>query len=117
MGLMIMKRGDIYFANLDPTVGDETRKKRPVLIVSNNANNKVANTITVLPLTSNTKKVYPFEVLLPANQSGLNKDSKAQCHQIRTISKLRISGRKKGAIPENLMSKVDNAIKLHLDID
>ena len=59
-----MKRGEIYFANLDPAVGSEIKKKRPVLIVSNNANNKTASTVTVIPVTSNTTKVYPFEVLL-----------------------------------------------------
>jgi mRNA interferase MazF len=85
-----MKRGEIYFANLEPTIGDEIKKARPVLIVSNNANNKVANTITVIPITSNTHKIYPFEVFLDMKDSRLAKNSKAQCHQIRTISKQRI---------------------------
>jgi mRNA interferase MazF len=51
-----MKRGDIYFAKLDPTIGEETQKNRPVLIVSNNANNNAASTITIIPITSNIKK-------------------------------------------------------------
>lgn len=85
-----MKRGDIYIANLDPTIGSEIRKKRPVVIVSNNANNKVASTVTIAPITSNTTKVFPFEVLLEMKHSGLSKLSKVQCHQVRTISKLRI---------------------------
>ena len=83
-----MKRGDIYFANVDPARGADTKKTRPVLIISNDANNKMAATVTVIPITSNTKRVYPFEVLLKPNTSGLSKTSKAQCHQIRTISKL-----------------------------
>src|SRR5580704_1262044 len=91
MELKIMKRGDIYFANLDPTMGSETQKNRPVLIVSSNANNNAASTVTIIPITSNIKKVYPFEVLLESKKTRLIKDSKAQCHQIRTISKLRIS--------------------------
>src|SRR5207244_1918353 len=90
MGLKEMKRGEIYFADLDPTIGTETQKKRPVLIVSNNANNNAASTVTIVPITSNIKKIYPFEVFLEGNGTGLKKDSKAQCHQIRTISKLRI---------------------------
>jgi mRNA interferase MazF len=53
MGLKKMKRGEIYYANLDPAMGDEIKKVRPVLIVSNNANNNVAKTITVIPITSN----------------------------------------------------------------
>jgi mRNA interferase MazF len=117
MGLKKMKRGEIYFANLDPTVGSEIKKKRPVLIVSNNANNKVATIITVVPLTSNTKKVFPFEVVLEPKDSGLSKSSKAQCNQIRTISKVRIEGRKAGIANDGIMSQINSAIKLHLDLD
>jgi len=111
-----MKRGEIYYASLDPTVGAEIKKCRPVLIVSNNANNKTAATLTVVPITSNTKKVYPFEVLLEMKNSGLPKKSKAQCHQIRTISKLRIqnpapAGKVSGAI----MRHIQTALEIHLD--
>ena len=66
-----MKRGDIYFANLDPTVGSKIQKKRPVLIVSNNASNKASSLVTVVPITSNTAKVYPFEVFVHAGVGGL----------------------------------------------
>ncbi len=59
-----MKRGDIYYANLDPSIGSETAKLRPVLIVSNDINNRMATTVTIVPITSNISKVYPFEVLL-----------------------------------------------------
>ncbi|KTC81639.1 type II toxin-antitoxin system PemK/MazF family toxin [Legionella brunensis] len=112
-----MKRGEIYFANLDPAIGEETQKKRPVLIVSNNANNNVAATVTIVPITSNVKKVYPFEVLLKRKDTGLNKDSKAQCHQIRTISKLRISKSiPVGVVMNDVMLKINDALQLHLDI-
>jgi mRNA interferase MazF len=110
-----MKRGEIYFANLDPTVGSEIRKKRPVLIVSNNANNKAASTVTIIPITSNTNKVYPFEVLLKIKDCGLQKISKAQCHQIRTISKIRIVGKVVGFANKEMMLKINSALKLHLD--
>ena len=117
MELKKMKRGEIYLANLDPTIGDEIQKKRPVLIVSNNANNNVASTITVIPLTSNVKKVYPFEVLLQAAATGLERTSKAQCQQIRTISKARITHLKcLGLADQALMRKINSAIKLHLDL-
>src|SRR3990167_10820641 len=108
-----MKRGEIYFANLDPTVGSEIRKKRPVLIVSNNANNKAASTMTIVPITSNTNKVYPFEVLLETEDSGLSKRSKAQCYQIRTISKIRIGGKRAGVVSEAIILKINAALKLH----
>lgn len=116
MGLM-MKRGDIYFANLDPTVGSEIRKKRPVIVVSNNANNKVSDTVTVIPLTSNTKKIYPFEVLLEMSDTHLSKNSKAQCQQVRTISKKRILAKKRvGVIDHKSIFRVEQALKIHLDL-
>jgi len=111
-----MKRGEIYFASLNPTIGAETRKTRPVLIVSNNANNRVADTVTVVPITSNTKKIFPFEVLFEPKDTGLPKQSKAQCHQIRTISKLRINGNMIGVVKEGTMEKIEYAIRLHLDL-
>ncbi len=112
-----MKRGEIYYAHLDPTVGEETKKKRPVLIVSNNSNNHVANTITIVPITSNIKKIYPFEVFLESIETGLLHDSKAQCHQIRTISQLRIHRPIPiGIVKYPTMEKINSALKLHLDI-
>ncbi|SRR5579883_40459 len=110
-----MKRGEIYFAKLDPTVGSKIKKKRPVLIVSNNANNKMASTVTIVPITSNTNKVYPFEVLLEIKDCGLSKRSKAQCHQIRTISKMRIEDNRVGVANKEVMAKIEAALKLHLD--
>jgi len=113
-----MKRGEIYFANLDPTIGDDIKKIRPVLIISNNANNKVANTITVIPITSNTNKIYPFEVFLDMKDSRLAKNSKAQCHQIRTISKRRIVNKKiQGVVNDAILVKIASALKLHLDFN
>jgi mRNA interferase MazF len=109
-----MKRGEIYFADLNPTVGAEIQKVRPVLVISNDANNKVGTTITIIPITSNTLRVYPFEVLLETKHSGLPKKSKAQCHQIRTISKLRIQSKKAGTINPTLLKMVEQALKLHL---
>lgn len=112
-----MKRGEIYFANLDPTVGSEIRKKRPVVIISNNANNKASDTITVIPLTSNTQKVYPFEVLLKKTSTHLTKESKAQCQQVRTISKKRIAGKKQvGMVNAESIKRLEYALKIHLDL-
>lgn len=112
-----MKRGEIYFANLDPTIGSEIKKTRPVLIISNNANNNAASTVTVIPITSNIKKVYPFEVLLETEHTGLPKKSKVQCHQIRTISKLRINDKLVGIISSmDIIESIEYAVKLHLDL-
>ena len=109
-----MKRGEIYYAALDPSVSSESAKRRPVLIVSNDINNRAATTVTVLPITSNVTKVYPFEVFLPQSESGLPKPSKVQAQQIRTISKQRIRGKVVGRLKESLMASVEAAIKLHL---
>ena len=72
-----MKRGEIYYAKLDPTLGSETAKRRPVLIVSNDRSNRASDTVTIIPITSNIEHVYPFEVFLAAGDSGLPKPSKA----------------------------------------
>jgi len=111
-----MKRGEIYYANLDPTVGSETGRRRPVLIVSNDVNNRVSTTITVLPITSNVSRVYPFEVLLEPEVGGLPKPSKAQAQQIRTIAKQRIQGEALGCLAGEIMDWLDAAIKLHLGL-
>ena len=111
-----MKRGEIYYATLDPTIGSEVAKHRPVLIVSNDINNRVATTITILPITSNVTKVYPFEVALSPADSGLLKASKIQVQQIRTIAKQRIRGDVIGSLSLSLMQLVDTAIKLHLSL-
>jgi mRNA interferase MazF len=112
-----MKRGEIYYANLSPTIGSEMDKRRPVLIVSNDANNRAATTLTILPLTSNVSRVYPFEVLLNPEDSGLSKPSKVQAQQVRTISKQRIDGDIVGSLSEEIMQLVDAAIKLHLGLN
>lgn len=112
-----MRRGEIYWVDLDPTVSDEIKKVRPVLIVSNNANNRMADTVTVVPITSNTTKVYPFEVFLDAKVTGLSKHSKAQCHQVRTISKKRMKHIKAiGLVRDTFMLKINVALQLHLDL-
>jgi len=111
-----MKRGEVWFANLNPSVGSETAKRRPVLIVSNDANNRGASTVTILPITSNVTRVYPFEVALAEAAGGLSKQSKAQAQQVRTISRERIIGKRIGALSLREMAKVDAALRLHLSL-
>jgi len=66
-----VKRGDIYWANLDPTIGSEISKKHPVLIVSNDINNQYASCVTILPITKITDRIYPFEVFISESDSML----------------------------------------------
>lgn len=110
-------RGDIYWVNLDPAVGTEIKKRRPAIIISNDAANKRYHQITVLPLTSqNLSNVNPFQVFIPASESSLPKDSKALAEQIRTISKLRLE-KKIGQLSEVTLQKINKAIRIHLDLD
>ena len=113
---MNIRKGEIYIASLDPTIGGEIKKTRPVVIVSNDINNKYSKTITVLPITSNTKRIYPFEVYVDKGIGNLPKDSKLKADQIRTIDKSRIT-KLIGKLPEEFISKIDLAIKIHLEIE
>jgi mRNA interferase MazF len=115
-----VERGDIYLANLEPSLGSESDKVRPVLIVSNDgANRSVARTgrgvVTIVPLTSNVSDIRSFQVLLPAELSGLRADSKVQAEQVRSLSPGRL-GDLLGSVPEPVMSDVSRALRLHLDL-
>ena len=110
----MMKRGEIFFAVLDPTRGSEVQKTRPVIIVSNDAANRATALVTVVPLTSNVANVHPFEVKLGARETGLSKDSKAMAQQVRTIDKARLGSVRRGLVPLVKMRQVDDALRLHM---
>ena len=115
-----MRRGDIHSVDLDPTRGSEANKRRPAVIVSNDAANATAGrlgrgVITVVPVTSNVESVYPFQVLLPAAETGLDRDSKAQAEQTRSIAVERV-GDRLGVVPNSIMLDVDETIRLHLGL-
>ena len=109
-------KGEIYLADLNPTIGSEIAKNRPVLIVSNDINNQYADTITVLPITSSTEKIYPFEVFPSKGEGNLTADLKAKANQIRTIDKLRLKKRF-GRISEEKINEIEKAILIHLEIE
>jgi mRNA interferase MazF len=88
------------------------------VVVSNDGANAAAarlgrGVVTVVPVTSNVERVFPFQVLLPAKESGLPRDSKAQAEQIRSVSMDRI-GTRLGSVPADLMLQIDEALRLHL---
>ena len=113
---MKITKGDIFIANLDPTVASEIQKTRPVIVVSNDVSNAHSDLITVVPITSQKlTKVYPFEVLLPDNTQGLERPSKAKANQIRTLDKQRFS-KKVGRIDPDTILKLGRALKIHLDL-
>ena len=101
----------MFWADLDPSTGSEAAMTRPVLIVSRDANNKAAATVTVLPLSSSTHKLYSFEVYL--EHASLPKASKVQAQHIRTVDKSRL-GEFVGMVGEGDLELVEQAIKLHL---
>ena len=115
-----MQRGEIREVNFAPARGSEANKRRPAVIVSNDGANTTASSlgrgvITVVPVTSNVTRVYPFQVLVPAKDSGLRRDSKAQAEQVRSVAVERI-GRRLGQLTSSLMSELDDALRLHLSL-
>ena len=115
-----MRRGEVRLVDFEPTRGAEANKTRPAVIVSNDGANATADrlgrgVVTVLPVTSNTDRIYAFQVLLPAKDSGLPRDSKVQAEQVRSVAVERI-GRRVGAVSRLLMADVDAALRLHLGL-
>ena len=106
-----MKRGDVWWVKFEPSIGGEIRKKRPAIIVSNDAANKFLNRVQVVPLTSKTDRLYPSEA--PVRISG--KMGKAMADQLATVSKERLFKRI-GVISDEDLRKVEEAIKTHLDL-
>ena len=113
-----MRRGEIRWIDLDPARGSEADKRRPAVIVSNNGANTAAvrhrrGVITVVPVTTNTARIHPFQVLLRASDVGLPRDSKAQAEQVRSVAVERV-GEPLGFVPPQLMVALDDALRLHL---
>jgi mRNA interferase MazF len=113
-----MQRGEIRLVDLEPVKGAEANKRRPAVIVSNDGANSSAarlgrGVITVVPVTSSVARVYPFQVLLRALDTGLARDSKAQAEQVRAVAIERV-GTRIGAVPPGVMTDVDEALRLHL---
>ncbi|MBI5213976.1 MAG: type II toxin-antitoxin system PemK/MazF family toxin [Nitrospirae bacterium] len=111
-----MTRGDIYLVDFDPSRGSEIKKKRPALIISCNEANKHLRTVMVIPFSSKTEKVYPFEVFVGKNDSGLDVDSKLKIPQMRAVDKERLT-KYIGTLDSHLINEVENAIKLHLGME
>lgn len=110
-----IKRGNIYLVDLNPIVGAEIGKVRPAIVISNDINNNYSDTISIIPVTSSIGKIYPFEVLIPSNVFGLDKDSKAKVSQIRTVDKKRVI-KEIGVLTKELIKEIEKAILIHLGI-
>jgi mRNA interferase MazF len=115
-----MRRGDICLIDLDPVRGSEANKRRPAVVVSNDRANLAAErtgrgVITIVAVTSNVTRVFPFQTLLPAGVTGLRVDSKAQAEQVRSVSVERL-GPVVAAVPASLMLELDDALRMHLQL-
>jgi len=113
-----MRRGEIRLVDLEPVRGAKANKRRPAVIVSNDGANNTAQrlgrgVITVVPITSNTARVYPFQALLRASDTGLDRDSKAQAEQVRSVAVERI-GARVGIVPPEPLVALDEGLRLHL---
>jgi mRNA interferase MazF len=106
-----MNRGDVWWVDFEPSIGGEIRKKRPAVIISNNAANKFLNRVQVIPITSNTDRLFPSE----ASVTVAGKKGKAMADQLATVSKQRLS-RRIGSVSDDEMHRVAEAIKTQLDL-
>ena len=114
----MIRRGDIHLVDLDPVRGAEANKRRPAVIVSNDSANATATrlgrgVVTVVPVTSNVTRIFPFHVLLRAVETGLVRDAKAQAEQVRSIAVERI-GPRLGTVSNGRLIELEDALRLHL---
>lgn len=115
--MVIVKRGDIYYADLSPVIGSEQGGIRPVLIVQNDVGNKYSPTVIAAAITSQINKAkMPTHIELAAKEYGLNKDSVILLEQVRTIDKRRLR-EKIGCLDEPLMSTVNDALMISFGLE
>src|ERR1700712_2471107 len=115
-----MRRGEVWLADLEPARGPEANKQRPVVLISSDHANRTAEALgrgilTAVPITGNTDRVFPFQILVEAGTSGLAKPSKAQAEQLRALSFDRFI-RRLGRLDRATMTALDEAIRIHLSL-
>jgi mRNA interferase MazF len=109
----LIRRGDVFLVNLDPVFGSEVGKTRPAVVLQNELANRSSPTVTVVPISSRVNRVFPFQVAIPAGEGGLERESKALCEQIRTLSRERLLQRL-GGLPPQRLTEIRAALDRHL---
>ena len=112
---MIIKRGDVFYADLDPIIGSEQGGVRPVLVVQNNVGNKYSPTVIVLPISSAKKTKMPTHIRIFGSKM-LSENSVIMAEQIRTIDRNRLKDYV-GSVDLEVMEKVDKAIKISIGVN
>lgn len=108
--MVAVRRGDVILANLDPTIGVEIKKTRPVIILSNDSINQLSQLAVVVPLTKNVAHLSPSHALIPKGVARLSFASKAVTEQIKAVDKRRLVKRL-GTLPPDLLAQVERALK------
>ena len=108
----LIERGEVYWVNFEPSLGGEIKKPRPAIVISNNAANAHLNRVQVIPITSNTDRLYPGEAYVKLNTDK----RKAMADQLTTVSKHRL-GTKIGFLSEEDVGRVEVAVLIQLGID
>lgn len=108
--MVAVRRGDVILANLDPTIGVEIKKTRPVIILSNDSINQLSQLAVVVPLTKNVAHLSPSHALIPKGVARLSFASKAVTEQIKAVDKRRLVKRL-GSLPPGLLAQVERALK------
>ncbi len=110
-----IKRGEVFLVNFDSTLGSETKKTRPAVVVSNDLNNAHSPIISIAPISSKVTRIYSFEVEIPPGSGGLKTRSKIMVNQTRAVDKIRLV-KKIGHLPPEIMLQLARALRLHYNI-
>ena len=108
--MVAVKRGDVVVANLDPIIGVEIKKTRPVIVLSNDSINRFSQLVVVVPLTKNTAHLSPSHAVIPKGVSRLTFASKAMTDQVKAVEKRRLVKRL-GSLSSSLLAQVERALK------
>lgn len=116
MAIGLIRRGDILLVDFGPARDNEANFIRPAVVLTNNAANANNVVISVVPLTTNLGRIYPFQLLLLHQRTGLDEDSKAQVEQLRSVALSRVL-RRLGFVPDDLMVLLSARVREHLALN